>query len=189
MNKKNSITDLISVIDYLIRTGYSNPSLVASIGVSAGGLLLGAAFNMRPDLFRAIILRVPFLDPLSSMLNSDLPLTRIEYNEWGNPLENKETYEYLASYAPYDNISSIKSQQTCSILVTAAMKDQRVSYWHPLKWVARMRIKQLIDKNDNLLILKVDKERGHFGAENDQSKRIKDVALELAFLISQVQNK
>ncbi|GET60231.1 oligopeptidase B [Rhizophagus irregularis DAOM 181602=DAOM 197198] len=170
-------------------TGYSNPSLVASIGVSAGGLLLGAAFNMRPDLFRAIILRVPFLDPLSSMLNSDLPLTRIEYNEWGNPLENKETYEYLASYAPYDNISSIKSQQTCSILVTAAMKDQRVSYWHPLKWVARMRIKQLIDKNDNLLILKVDKERGHFGAENDQSKRIKDVALELAFLISQVQNK
>ncbi|CAG8596700.1 7708_t:CDS:10 [Rhizophagus irregularis] len=126
MNKKNSITDLISVIDYLIRTGYSNPSLVASIGVSAGGLLLGAAFNMRPDLFRAIILRVPFLDPLSSMLNSDLPLTRIEYNEWGNPLENKETYEYLASYAPYDNISSIKSQQTCSILVTAAMKDQRL---------------------------------------------------------------
>ncbi|RIA82902.1 prolyl oligopeptidase [Glomus cerebriforme] len=188
MNKRNSITDLISVIKYLIGAGYSNPSLVASIGVSAGGLLLGAAFNMRPDLFRAIVLRVPFLDPLSSMLNSDLPLTRVEYNEWGNPLENKEAYEYLASYAPYDNISTLKSQRTCSILVTAAMKDQRVSYWHPLKWVARMRTRQPSDKNDNLLILKVDMERGHFGAETDQSNRIKDVvAFELAFLISQVQ--
>jgi len=120
------------------------------------------------------------------MLSPDLPLTRIEYNEWGNPLEDKETYEYLASYAPYDNISTLKSQQTCSILVTAAMKDQRVSYWHPLKWVARMRTRQSSNNNDNLLILKSDMERGHFGAENDQSNRIKDVAFELAFLISQV---
>ncbi|CAI2177748.1 12490_t:CDS:10 [Funneliformis geosporum] len=187
MNKKNSITDLISVIEYLIEAGYSNPSLIASIGSSAGGLLLGAAFNMRPDLFRAIILRVPFLDPLSSMLSPDLPLTRIEYNEWGNPLENKETYEYLASYAPYDNISTLRSRQTCSILVTAAMKDQRVSYWHPLKWVARMRTRQSTDHNGNLLILKIDMEGGHFGDENDQSNRIKNVAFELAFLISQVQ--
>ena len=121
------------------------------------------------------------------MLNSDLPLTRVEYNEWGNPLESKEAYEYLASYAPYDNISTLNLQRTCSILVTAAMKDQRVSYWHPLKWVARMRTRQSFDKNDNLLILKIDMERGHFGAENDQSNRINDVAFELAFLISQVQ--
>ncbi|CAG8682442.1 12057_t:CDS:10, partial [Funneliformis mosseae] len=187
MNKKNSITDLISVIEYLIEAGYSNQSLIASIGSSAGGLLLGAAFNMRPDLFRAIILRVPFLDPLSSMLNPDLPLTRIEYNEWGNPLEDKKTYEYLASYAPYDNISTLRSQQTRSILVTAAMKDQRVSYWHPLKWVARMRTRQSTDHNGNLLILKIDMEGGHFGDEIDQSDRIKNVAFELAFLISQVQ--
>ena len=119
------------------------------------------------------------------MLNSDLPLTRVEYNEWGNPLENKESYEYLDSYAPYDNISTLKLQRTCSILVTAAMKDQRVSYWHPLKWVARMRIRQPSNKN-SLLILKIDMERGHFRAGNDQSNRIKDEAFELAFLISQV---
>ncbi|CAG8633185.1 24646_t:CDS:10, partial [Dentiscutata erythropus] len=194
MNKKNSFTDFISVVEYLISAGYSNSSKISAIGISAGG----AAFNMRPDLFRALVLRVPFLDPLTSMLDPNLPLTKIEYNEWGNPLEDENVYKYISSYAPYDNISydttfgdNFKQYNTgTSILVTAGMQDQRVNYWHPLKWVSRMRIRQPNQfwpyQKSNLLMLKIDTNKGHFGSSvNNQSDRIRDLAFELAFLINQ----
>ncbi|KAF0393980.1 oligopeptidase b [Gigaspora margarita] len=178
MNKKNSFTDFISVVEYLISAGYSNASKISAIG---------AAFNMRPD-------------PLTSMLNPNLPLTKIEYNEWGNPLENKDIYKYISSYAPYDNISydttfddTFKQYNIgTSILVTAGMQDQRVNYWHSLKWVSKMRIRQAKQfwpyKKNNLLILKIDTNKGHFGSNvNNQSDRIRDLAFEFAFLITQVQ--
>ncbi|RIB06657.1 prolyl oligopeptidase family-domain-containing protein, partial [Gigaspora rosea] len=200
MNKKNSFTDFISVVEYLISAGYSNASKISAIGISAGGLLItqkNSFFFYYIDLFRALVLRVPFLDPLTSMLNPNLPLTKIEYNEWGNPLENEDIYKYISSYAPYDNISydttfDDKQHNTgTSILVTAGMQDQRVNYWHPLKWVSKMRIRQAKQfwpyKKNNLLILKIETNKGHFGSSvNNQSDRIRDLAFEFAFLITQV---
>ncbi|CAG8617836.1 1270_t:CDS:10 [Paraglomus brasilianum] len=155
MKKKNTFIDIITVAEYLIRSGYSSKSRMTAIGASAGGLALGSVLNARPDLFRAVILRVPFLDPLSSMLNPSIPLTRLEYDEWGNPKESEAAYRYIESYAPYDNIpyhlttpnnvtTTGNAQKTTypapSILVTAGMRDQRVAYWQPLKWVARVTL-------------------------------------------------
>ncbi|RHZ49011.1 hypothetical protein Glove_535g20 [Diversispora epigaea] len=197
MQKMNSFNDFISVIEHLISSKYTNSSLLSTIGISAGGLLTGTVYNMRPDLFRTIIMKVPFLDPLSSMLNPDLPLTRVEYHEWGNPAESKEIYDYIASYTPYDNIkhyhpsssSSTNNISNSSILVTAGMHDQRVNYWHPLKWIARMRLRQSdcyypYSGKNNLLILKTDFDKGHF-VGNNHSDKIKNLAFELAFLIFQ----
>ncbi|CAG8439013.1 4369_t:CDS:10 [Diversispora eburnea] len=182
---------------------YTNTSLISTIGISAGGLLAGTVYNMRPELFRTIIMKVPFLDPLSSMLDPNLPLTKVEYHEWGNPAESKEIYDYIASYTPYDNIKHYRPSSTnnivnSSILVTAGMHDQRVNYWHPLKWIARMRLRQsdcyypyLKNGNlvnfgkNNLLILKIDFDKGHF-VGNNHSDKIKNLAFELAFLISQI---
>ncbi|CAG8567660.1 3540_t:CDS:1, partial [Acaulospora morrowiae] len=133
------------------------------------------------------------------MLDPDLPLTRVEYHQRGNPRENEEAYGYISSYAPYDNISHQLDTRKCdvgnksSILVTAAMQDQRVPYWHPLKWVARMRARQSnfyfpsSGNEDNLLILKTDLEKGHFGGGRNHREKIKDLAFELAFLVSRVQ--
>ncbi|CAG8676699.1 16469_t:CDS:1 [Racocetra fulgida] len=131
------------------------------------------------------------------MLDPNLPLTKIEYNEWGNPLEDENVYKYISNYAPYDNISydttiSDNFKHGTSILVTAGMQDQRVNYWQALKWVSRMRIRQAKYfwpyKKNNILILKIDTDKGHFGSSfNNQSDRIKDLAFELSFLITQIQ--
>ncbi|RUP44284.1 prolyl oligopeptidase family-domain-containing protein, partial [Jimgerdemannia flammicorona] len=189
LRKKNTFTDFIAVAEYLVKTGVTNPDMLAATGTSAGGLLVGAMCHMRPDLFRALILRVPFVDPLSAMLNPDLPLTRVEYPEWGNPTADPIVYDYIASYAPYDNVPEGRTRP--SILVTAGLRDQRVACWHPLKFVARMRERDTAagsgSDGSGIVLAKVDVDKGHFGAGRDQEQRLKESAFELAFLISQVQ--
>ncbi|KAJ1984339.1 hypothetical protein H4R34_000714 [Dimargaris verticillata] len=153
-HKPNSIRDLIAVSEWLIGRKYTNSQKLAVTGTSAGGLVVGAAINQRPELYRAALLDVPFVDVVSTMINPDLPLTQVEYLEWGNPSESRQDYERMRSYSPYDNVpqvvhdapssSTIDNPLTniCrwpSIMVTAGMKDQRVLYWQTLKWAAKLR--------------------------------------------------
>lgn len=181
-NKINSFKDFISVAEHLIATQLTSSNTLAAMGTSAGGLLVGAMAQMRPDLFKALVLRVPFVDPLSSMLNPDLPLTQIEYPEWGNPSASQEAYDWIRHYAPYDNIGA-HSTPGPAIYVTAGMKDQRVPYWQPLKYMARRRELQ----HEAPSVLNVDLDRGHFGGQGEQEARLADTAEQVAFLISQVQ--
>ncbi|KAJ2735392.1 hypothetical protein IW152_001618 [Coemansia sp. BCRC 34962] len=139
-NKVNSIADYLSCIRFLLDKGWSSSSRLAATGVSAGGLVVGAALNKSPEYFRAAALHVPFVDPLSAMLSPDLPLTGVEISEWGNPLSCSASYVTIRDYAPYDNIRQMNSgQQGPSILVTAGGLDQRVPVWQTTKWVARLR--------------------------------------------------
>lgn len=133
------------------------------------------------DLFKALVLRVPFVDPLSSMLNPDLPLTQVEYPEWGNPTDDSNAYDLIQSYSPYDNVQGPDVPAT---YVTAGMKDQRVAYWQPLKLVAKLR--DTLPTSTSIL-LKVDLDRGHFGGGAEQEVRLSEVAEQVAFLISRVQ--
>ncbi|ORX88834.1 prolyl oligopeptidase [Basidiobolus meristosporus CBS 931.73] len=194
MRKHNSFNDFVAATEHLIHEGYTSPKLMTAIAASAGGLVLGTVLNRRPDLFRAMILRVPFVDPLSCMLNPNLPLTQVEYTEWGNPLETARVYQYLSDYAPYDNIP-VESPQLSdmpAILVTTGLRDQRVPPWQPLKWTARLRsrIPKFYDNPEarSSLLLKAE-DGGHFGASNDQQSRIEELAFELAFLLKHTKNK
>ncbi|KAI8987393.1 prolyl oligopeptidase [Mycotypha africana] len=199
-----SFKDFISVAEHLVHHKLTSPDYLAAMGTSAGGLLVGAMFHMRPTLFKALVLRVPFVDPLSAMLNPELPLTQVEYPEWGNPTKDPKAYQLIQSYSPYENInlslfSKNKDKRLASLFVTGGMKDQRVAYWQPLKFVARLRYllsqqqnRKLLDNesvneyNKNIL-LKMDLDRGHFGGNSEQDSRLSDVAEEIAFLITQVQ--
>lgn len=190
--KMNTFKDFISVAEHLIDTKLTSPNYLTAMGTSAGGLLVGAMLHMRPDLFKALVLKVPFVDPLSSMLNPDLPLTQIEYPEWGNPTEDPAAYDLIKSYSPYENISSklfeAGSSKLPSLFVTGGMKDQRVAYWQPLKFVARMRHFTPPSHNATATLLKMDLDKGHFGGGGgEQDSRLSDVAEQMAFLISQVQ--
>lgn len=180
-HKMNSFRDFISVAEHLIHAKLTTPEFLAAMGGSAGGLLVGAMLHMRPDLFRALVCRVPFVDPLSAMLQPDHPLTQIEYPEWGNPTQDAAAYDLIRSYAPYDNTTGL--QTATSTYVTAGLKDQRVAYWQPLKWVAAMRH----DAPATEMLLKVDEDRGHFGGGSEQDVRLSELAEQLAFLISRVQ--
>ncbi|KAK9765805.1 hypothetical protein K7432_005564 [Basidiobolus ranarum] len=194
MRKHNSFNDFVDATEHLINEGYSTPGLMTAIAASAGGLVLGTVLNRRPDLFRAMILRVPFVDPLSCMLNPNLPLTQVEYTEWGNPLDTARVYEYLSDYAPYDNIpeETTKLSNMPAILVTTGLRDQRVPPWQPLKWTARLRsrIPKFYNnpQSQSSLLLKAE-DGGHFGASNDQQGRIEELAFELAFLLKHTKNK
>lgn len=189
--KMNGFKDFISVAESLIDSKLTSPEHLTAMGTSAGGLLVGAMLHMRPDLFKALVLKVPFVDPLSSMLNPQLPLTQIEYPEWGNPTEDPKAYDLIRSYSPYENISSklFKPDSPLpSLFVTGGMKDQRVAYWQPLKFVARIRHFTPPSYNATNTLLKMDLDRGHFGGgESEQDSRLSDVAEQMTFLISQVQ--
>ncbi|KAG1383270.1 hypothetical protein G6F61_001522 [Rhizopus arrhizus] len=188
--KMNSFKDFISVAEHLIDIKLTAPDRLAAMGTSAGGLLVGGMLHMRPDLFKALVLRVPFVDPLSSMLNPDLPLTQIEYPEWGNPTKDPDAYKLIASYSPYENISGelFKNNNVLpSLFVTGGMKDQRVTYWQPLKFVARMRYFTPSAYANSVTLLKMDLDRGHFGGGSSEQERLSDVAEQIAFLIAQVQ--
>lgn len=148
--------------------------------------------HMRPDLFKALVLKVPFVDPLSAMLNPELPLTQIEYPEWGNPTEDPKAYNLIQSYSPYENINSDlfskAGTRLPSLFVTGGMKDQRVAYWQPLKFVARLRYFTPPSFPNSTTLLKMDLDNGHFGGgSTEQDTRLSDVAEQIAFLISQVQ--
>lgn len=181
MHKKNSFTDFIACAEHLIAQKYTAPASLAIMGRSAGGLLMGAVTNLRPDLFRAVIAGVPFVDVMNTMLDPSLPLTVIEYEEWGNP-NDKAAYDYMRSYSPYDNV---RATAYPNMLVTAGLNDPRVGYWEPAKWVARLRTKKT-DKN--LLLLKTDMRAGHSGA-SDRLEEIKELAFEYAFLFKVMGSK
>ncbi|WCJ26328.1 Prolyl oligopeptidase family protein [Euphorbia peplus] len=183
LNKLNSMYDFISCGDYLINEGYVHKDKLNAIGYSAGGLLVGAAINMNPSLFRAAILKVPFVDICNTLLDPSLPLTLLDYEEFGNP-EMQSEFEYIRSYSPYDNIP----QNVClpSMLVTASYLDSRVGVWEAAKWVARIRDSSCENCSQSV-ILKTDMRGGHFG-EGGLLGRSEETAYDYAFLIKIIGN-
>ena len=174
--KENTFKDYLSCANYLIDNRFTNVNNIAVHGASAGGMLVGAVINMQPNLFKAAIADVPFVDVLNTISDANLPLTPPEWPEWGNPIEDKEAYDNIKSYSPYDNISS---QDYPNILVTAGLTDPRVTYWEPAKWVAKLREHKI---DNNLLLLKTNMQAGHAGASG-RFDYLKEVALMYAFLL------
>ncbi len=174
--KRNTFTDFISCAEHLIREKYTSASRLSIEGRSAGGLLMGAVTNMRPDLFAVVIAGVPFVDALNTMLDPTLPLTIGEYEEWGNP-EERPYYDYIRSYSPYDNVTS---KAYPAMLITAGLNDPRVSYWEPAKWTAKLRA---LKTDKNLLLLKTEMGSGHFGASG-RYEYLKETAFNYAFLLT-----
>lgn len=178
LHKKNTFTDFIACAETLIALGYTTPARLAINGGSAGGLLMGAVANLRPDLFGVVVADVPFVDVLNTMLDPSLPLTVIEYDEWGNPNDPKY-YAYIKSYSPYDNV---RAQAYPTMLVTAGINDPRVSYWEPAKLVAKLRATKT---DDNELLLKTQMSAGHFGASG-RYEALKEVAFDYAFVLTRL---
>ena len=178
LNKKNSFTDFITCAEYLINEKYTSKERIAIYGVSAGGLLVTACLTMRPDLYKAVIAKVPFVDVVTTMSDPTIPLTTLEYDEWGNP-DNKEYFDYMMSYSPYDNIKAIEYP---NLLLTAGYHDPRVMYWEPAKFAAKLRA---IKTDKNLLLLKTNFDAGHAGSSG-RYDLLKEVAFEYAFLIDRL---
>ncbi len=176
LQKKNTFLDFIAAGEQLIEEGYSARGEIACHGGSAGGMLMGAVVNMRPDLFKASVAEVPFVDVLNTMCDDNLPLTPPEWPEWGNPIEDEEAYRYIKSYSPYDNV---EAKDYPNILVTAGLTDPRVTYWEPAKWVAKLRATKT---DDNLLLLRTNMDAGHGGAAG-RFDRLKETAMVYAFLL------
>jgi Protease II len=173
--KRNTFTDFVACAEHLIAAKYTSKDRLAIMGGSAGGLLMGAVINLRPDLFHTVIAKVPFVDVLNTMLDASIPLTTNEYEEWGNP-EVKKYYDYMKTYSPYDNV---ERKAYPNMLVTAGLNDPRVSYWEPAKWVAKLRA---MKTDNNLLLLKTNMGSGHFGSSG-RYERIKETALDYAFIL------
>ena len=176
LNKRNTFNDYIDCAEHLISQGYTSAGRIAAAGGSAGGMLMGAVVNERPDLFGCVVAHVPFVDVLNTMLDDTLPLTTMEYNEWGNP-NDAEYYRYMRTYSPYDNV---RAQTYPPMLVTGGISDPRVTYWEPAKWVAKLRDTRT---DDNPLLLKIHMDSGHAGASG-RFERIKEVAEEYAFILA-----
>lgn len=179
MNKKNTFTDFISSAEYLIAQGYGSKDHLTIEGRSAGGLLMGAVLNMRPDLFHAALVGVPFVDVMNTMLDESLPLTVGEFEEWGNPKE-KAAFDYMISYSPYDNI---EAKAYPNILVKTSFNDSQVMYWEPAKYVAKMRA---LRTDHNLLILKTNMSPAGHGGASGRYDRLKETAFDYAFLLTQM---
>lgn len=176
LNKKNTFTDFISCGEYLITENFTKQNKLFAMGGSAGGLLMGAIINMRPDLWAGVVAQVPFVDVISTMLDETIPLTTGEYDEWGNPNE-KEYYDYIKTYSPYDNV---EAKDYPNMLVTTGLHDSQVQYWEPAKWVAKLRE---LKTDNNMLLLKTNMEAGHGGASG-RFEAYKETALEYAFLLN-----
>lgn len=181
LKKKNTFTDFTTCAEHLVQQEYSSPAHLYAMGGSAGGLLMGAVINMLPDLFNGVIANVPFVDVVTTMLDESIPLTTGEFQEWGNPKE-KEFYDYMLSYSPYDNVSA---QAYPNLLVTSGLHDSQVQYWEPTKWVAKLRE---LKKDQNLLLLFTNMEAGHGGASG-RFNPLKEIALEYSFLLMLEENK
>jgi oligopeptidase B len=175
LNKKNTFEDFIACTEMLINDKYTSKGNIVIMGGSAGGMLVGAAINMKPDLYKAVVAHVPFVDVLNTMLDETLPLTPLEYNEWGNPKDPKY-FDYIKSYSPYDNIVA---QNYPHIYVTAGISDPRVGYWEPAKWVAKLRE---MKTDESIVLLKTNLDAGHQGASG-RFDALKEVAEEFAFII------
>ncbi|MEM7464252.1 MAG: S9 family peptidase [Pseudomonadota bacterium] len=177
--KKNTFSDFIASAEYLIENEFTSKGKIVPQGGSAGGMLMGAIANMSPDLFAGIIAEVPFVDVLNTMLDDTLPLTPPEWPEWGNPIESKAAYEYIASYSPYDQVTA---QHYPPILALAGLTDPRVTYWEPAKWVARLRE---FSVSDAPIMLKTNMGAGHGGASG-RFQRLEEIAVSYAFAIKAV---
>ncbi len=178
MHKKNTFTDFIAVADHLVKNTYTSPSRLAIRGGSAGGLLMGAVINMRPELFAVCIADVPFVDVINTMLDDTLPLTVTEFEQWGNPKE-KPAFDYIRSYSPYDNVAK---KPYPAILSMTGLHDSQVCYWEPTKWVAKLR-ENTTSKNP--IVLKINMDAGH-GGNSDRYKAIEDNAYRFAFILSRL---
>ncbi|MBW3588346.1 MAG: S9 family peptidase [Actinobacteria bacterium] len=174
LQKRNTFTDFIACAEHLIEQDYAHPKRLAIMGGSAGGLLMGAVVNLRPELFQAVIAKVPFVDVINTIRDPKLLYSVLEYEEWGNP-DDPGFYEYIRTYAPYDNV---EAKEYPNMLVTASFHDPRVNFWEPAKWVARLR---RIKRGDELLLLKTKMVAGHGGASG-RYDRLRDTAFEFAFL-------
>lgn len=175
LKKMNTFTDFIACSEYLIAEKYTNPAKLYAMGGSAGGLLMGAVINLRPELYHGIIAAVPFVDVVTTMLDESIPLTTGEFDEWGNP-KNKEYYDYMLSYSPYDNI---EAKAYPHLLITSGLHDSQVQYWEPTKWVAKLRE---LKTDDNLLLLFTNMDAGHGGASG-RFNSLKELAMEYAFIL------
>ena len=176
-NRTNTFNDFVDVARYLVKEQYSTNGRIAIAGGSAGGSLVGAAINQAPDLWGAVAAHVPFVDIVNTMLDDSLPLTPIEWPEWGNPIENKEDLEYILSYSPYDQLTATSYPP---LFVTAGLNDPRVTYWEPAKWVAKIRHLKL---DDNPLVLKTEMGAGH-GGRSGRYDALREVAEEYAFILN-----
>ncbi len=175
LRKKTTFTDFIACAEHLIRQGRTSREQLYAMGGSAGGLLMGAVINMRPDLFHGVVAQVPFVDVMTTMLDPTLPLTTGEYDEWGDP-NNKEYYEYMLSYSPYDHVAEHAYPH---LLVTTGLHDSQVQYWEPAKWVAKLRHAKT---DQNRLLLKTNMDAGHGGASG-RFQRYKELAFIYTFLL------
>jgi len=169
LHKRNTFTDFVACAEHLVAEGYTTPDRLVIRGGSAGGLLIGAAINLRPDMWRAAVAEVPFVDCLTTMQDERLPLTITEWEEWGNPVEDTEVYAYMKSYSPYDNVSDHDFPGYPAMYVTAGLNDPRVGYWEPAKWVAKLRHLRAgrggrpESGPEPLLLLKTELDAGHAG--------------------------
>ena len=175
LKKKNTFYDFIDCAKYLVDTKFTSSEHIYATGGSAGGLLMGAVINMEPELFNGVIAGVPFVDVINTMWDESIPLTTGEFDEWGNPKE-KEYYDYMKSYSPYDNIENINYP---NLLITTGYWDSQVQYWEPAKWIAKIRD---IRANDNLLLMHCNMDVGH-GGSSGRFESLKEIALEYAFLL------
>jgi oligopeptidase B len=178
MVKRNSFTDFIAIVEALVAQGYGAKNRVAIEGGSAGGLLMGAVVNLRPDLFTVVLSHVPFVDVMNTMLDASLPLTVAEYEEWGNPNE-PEAFDYMRSYSPYDNL---KAGDYPAMLVKTSLNDSQVMYWEPAKYVAKLRT---LKKNNTPLLLHINMDAGHGGASG-RYDYLKEIAFDYAFLLREL---
>jgi len=175
LKKKNTFEDFIACAEFLIREKFTSTEKLFAMGRSAGGLLVGAISNMRPDLFKGIVAEVPFVDVMTTMLDASIPLTTGEYDEWGDP-NQKEYYEYMLSYSPYDNV---ERKAYPAMLITGGLHDSQVQYWEPAKWAAKLRE---LKTDDNRLLLKTNMEAGHGGASG-RFRRHHETAFSYVFLL------
>jgi oligopeptidase B len=179
MHKKNTFTDFIASAEYLVKQGYGSKDFLVIEGRSAGGLLMGAVLNMRPDLFHAALVGVPFVDVINTMLDESLPLTVAEFEEWGNPKE-KPAFDYMISYSPYDNI---EAKTYPNMLVRTSFNDSQVMYWEPAKYVAKMRAMRT---DHNSLILKTNMNPAGHGGASGRYDRLHEVAFDYAYFLTQM---
>lgn len=176
MKRKNTFNDFVDAAQQLIREGWTQAGRICISGGSAGGELMGAVLNMAPELWRAAVAQVPFVDVLNTMLDESLPLTPMEWPEWGNPIESREAFDYIRSYSPYDNV---RAQDYPPVLVTAGLSDPRVTYWEPAKWTARLRAAKT---DENVVLLKTNMGAGHAG-KSGRFQHIRETAEMYAFFL------
>jgi oligopeptidase B len=174
--RTNTFNDFIDAARFLVVEGYAAPGGISTSGGSAGGQLMGVIANDAPELWRAIVAHVPFVDALNTMLDESLPLTPAEWPEWGDPIRDKAAFDFIRSYSPYDQVTS---KAYPALMVTAGLNDPRVTYWEPAKWVAKLR---LVKTDGNVLVLKTNMGAGH-GGKSGRFERLREVAEEYAFLL------